>query len=1258
MMKNLVWLMVLMMVLILCVSVFSAGVFLRLGNANETVREENKRESEMLEAEIDKDIHADSFLEKPNYSYPSFERGLIETGRISYHQQYLEQVFPTPSKNSRGNQGNNESIRDDYTPRDPIWIRDDVEFHEKAKENDWPGTGEQQDPYIIEGYEIDSEGIGTGIFISQTSVHFELKNNYIHSAETYGIAFEYVENGIISDNILSNNGFDFKPWESGVRGGIWLGNSRGVHLSNNTIQDNAGSSGVDVVGSYEITWINNTIIHDTVSLHFWLSGENTLVSNKMIGGELFISGDTFGHWHTHEIDTTNTVNGDPVYYWKNRTGGTVPQGAGQVILANSTGVTIENQNITGASISIGFSWNNTVENNNIADSFDGIRLERTTDIKVENNTISSVDRGITLIESWNNNFANNTMKGTGFYITEGLKIGPWHWSWHEIDTSNTVNGDPVYYWKNRTGGTVPPGAGQVILANSTGVTIENQNITGGGIGILVGHSSENNITDNQIVNNRHGLYFARSGENRITSNTISDNEYGYFAGESPNILLENNVTGNTVGFLIYSQDSIIYHNRFIGNEYHAYDAMRRNNWNKPYPIGGNYWDDHIEPDEYSGPGQDEPGSDGIVDVPRNIMGEAKDEYPWTNPTISSSPRILDPEPSNEETETPVNTTLSVEIESDDYPVEVEFYLDDTLKYSEEIEKDGRVETGQIELEYNTTYKWNVEANSQDKGNRTVSPTYSFDTEPLKYELKVNVEGEGTVEVDGEEIVDGTTFVYRNGTEVDLKAAADEGWIFDEWTGEIDSVADPKSAETTITMYDDYEITAHFEEAEEFDLAVEIGDGEGEVRVSYDNVEETVIDYETFTIFESTTVTLEAEPADGFEFDRWEGDVEEEVEKITIEMDDDKELTAHFEIKTYVLDVEIVGEGTVDVEPEREEYEEGTEVTLTAVPDEGWHFHEWTGDAEGTEEEITIVMDDDKEITAVFEEIQTYELTVDVEGEGDVVVEPEREEYEEGTEVTLTAVPDEGWLFVEWTGAHESTDENITMVMDSDKEITAWFEEDVEYHELEVNIEGEGSVERELDQEEYEHGTEVTLTAVPAEGWYFEEWSGDETTTEVEITVTMDEDKTITAHFEELDPAEFEFSALTVEPEEPELGEEVEISVDVTNVGELEGEYTVEFHVNDALIDEVDVELEAGETETVSTSYEVEEEGEYDIEAEDMSITFTVEEVTTDGWLIVAIVLSVIALIVFVWMGMRSDEKTSDKNTPRKDNEEEENDEED
>jgi hypothetical protein len=56
---------------------------------------------------------------------------------------------------------------------------------------------------------------------------------------------------------------------------------------------------------------------------------------------------------------------------------------------------------------------------------------------------------------------------------------------------------------------------------------------------------------------------------------------------------------------------------------------------------------------------------------------------------------------------------------------------------------------------------------------------------------------------------GATFTYDKGTVVDLKAEPDWGWQFAKWTGDTGTVADVNAASTTITMNDDYSVTATF-----------------------------------------------------------------------------------------------------------------------------------------------------------------------------------------------------------------------------------------------------------------------------------------------------------------------------------------------------------------------------------------------------------------------------------------------------------------
>jgi len=249
----------------------------------------------------------------------------------------------------------------------------------------------------------------------------------------------------------------------------------------------------------------------------------------------------------------------------------------------------------------------------------------------------------------------------------------------------------------------------------------------------------------------------------------------------------------------------------------------------------------------------------------------------------------------------------------------------------------------------------------------------------------------------------------------------------------------------------------------------------------------------------------------------------ELTEIVLEDEEDEE-------DTFELTTDVDGEGTIDIEPDQDEYEEGTDVTLTAVPDENWYFEEWTGDHTGTDEEITITMDDDKSITANFDTDETtYDLTINIDGDG--IVEVDEEEFEDGdsdtfiedTEVDLEAIADDGWEFDGWTGTEE-TGESITITMDDDKTITAVFEEEVGEYQLTIEIENEemieGTVKVDGDEvsdgwtEDYDDGTEVNLEAIPEGDWEFEGWGENDEllSEEEEIDIEMNEDRTITAYF--------------------------------------------------------------------------------------------------------------------------------------------------
>jgi peptide/nickel transport system substrate-binding protein len=79
-------------------------------------------------------------------------------------------------------------------------------------------------------------------------------------------------------------------------------------------------------------------------------------------------------------------------------------------------------------------------------------------------------------------------------------------------------------------------------------------------------------------------------------------------------------------------------------------------------------------------------------------------------------------------------------------------------------------------------------------------------ETTKYNLTISSSEGGSVTTPGQ---GAGSFTYGEGEVVDLVAVAEEGYHFDNWTGDVDTVANVSSASTTITVNDNYSITANF-----------------------------------------------------------------------------------------------------------------------------------------------------------------------------------------------------------------------------------------------------------------------------------------------------------------------------------------------------------------------------------------------------------------------------------------------------------------
>lgn len=207
-----------------------------------------------------------------------------------------------------------------------------------------------------------------------------------------------------------------------------------------------------------------------------------------------------------------------------------------------------------------------------------------------------------------------------------------------------------------------------------------------------------------------------------------------------------------------------------------------------------------------------------------------------------------------------------------------------------------------------------------------------------------------------------------------------------------------------------------------------------------------------------------------------------------------------------------------------QYEESATATVTAVANEGFRFLEWTeaGTQISTEASLTFTVTNDRTLTAIFEPISgpapgptpkpTYTINVST-AEGGTA--SGGGEYEQGSSVTLTATPENGYRFIAWTENDEqiSTDENYTFIADRDRTLVAKFTPipkptyTVQVSSTQGGVaEGGGS---------YKEGEFITVNAVPDAGYRFLRWeeNGVQVSTEARYYFAAETDRTLVAVFE-------------------------------------------------------------------------------------------------------------------------------------------------
>lgn len=481
--------------------------------------------------------------------------------------------------------------------------------------------------------------------------------NDIYALNTFGIR----GNGASHNNTISN--CDISKFYIAQR---WNEQAKNNHVTD-TVVHGGCYIGFYVRDTAAINnhWYNCEAYGNTFGFYFSTYGSYAKIENcsfhdnRVVGGAQYQAGIN-GAW-----DYYNTIINCTIYNNYNQGIGITTGHHDQVINCNvynngnsasSSGIKLECQN----PVVLGYHslTGNTVHNN----------------IGMGIQIMGTVEKPVTMR---NNSMDNNAINFAGFYAN------------CDIDTSNTVNGKPIYYLYQKQNialdetdnvgwiglwscsnitvlNSEPEG---VWVKNSYDCTFENVTRHGGpgfdildsttidfidcaasdiiGNGFRFYNGPACKIINCEMANLTVGLYAYFSSGLEIKNCTVHNNKqqglYLYHSSSGSEIADNSIYTNGLYGiYLKYNSACHLYHNNFVNNTpYNAYD-INPSTWDDGYPSGGNFWDDYTGTDIFQGPGQNISGSDGIGDTPyTNIAGGSgnQDNYPLMNPTKDDIPPL-------------------------------------------------------------------------------------------------------------------------------------------------------------------------------------------------------------------------------------------------------------------------------------------------------------------------------------------------------------------------------------------------------------------------------------------------------------------------------------------------------------------------------------------------------------------------------------------------------------------------------------------
>lgn len=573
------------------------------------------------------------------------------------------------------------------TPRPPIVITDDTMFTPANGVVD--GSGTAVDPYVISGWEIDgkvwapstplpSSPFPPGIFIQGTDDHVVVEGNHVLDNPRSQVMVADAEHVTVRENLLQRTAD--APRRAPFDDGVTILDSKDVTVADNTIKQAGEPRGVNgIIAVTEFRDQSPPELQD-LTIH-----DNTVRN----------SGDLDGEAHGIVVDaglrveiTQNTVRNrgevelHQAFELRNLTGVAVRDN-----VARDPDPALASEGIKAANLE-----DATLEGNLVRGQDRGVDARDGTDVRYRDNTLQNhAERALRLADGRRPVLEGNTVSGSGtglvlestedatardntlFGNDQGLSVlGSTVAAYgHDIDASNTVEGEPVRYLVDPTGtidgealeagylalvsaedarleGTpaLPPNGQGLLLAGGRNVTVDAGTLSGHGtslkavgvrdlaVGNLTGEDAILSLAPDLRVHNstlRHadgdGLVVG-PGSNGASLENLTIEGHGQGVGlvvdrSDGTVGHDLLVEGNDAGVRVVEVDQAGFHGSSIAlNDRYGLKAVDRFGSSTFVDATDNWWGDPDGPENYGGNGNAVVTGDNAVVAVHPVLSSA------------------------------------------------------------------------------------------------------------------------------------------------------------------------------------------------------------------------------------------------------------------------------------------------------------------------------------------------------------------------------------------------------------------------------------------------------------------------------------------------------------------------------------------------------------------------------------------------------------------------------------------------------------